>query len=134
MNPSESSLEITLPATREAPSMARDALWKMPEAAPRLSTRGPDLELLVSELVTNSVRHAGLPTSGPISMRVAIEAGYLRIEVSDPGKGFTLPGPVESDGVAESGWGLKLVDRLADGWGMARTDAGVTTVWFEMHL
>lgn len=134
MNPSESSLEITLPATHEAPSMARDALWKMPEAAPCLHKRGPDLELLVSELVTNSVRHAGLPTSGPISMHVAIQAGYLRIEVSDPGKGFTVPSAVKPGDVAESGWGLKLVDRLADGWGMARTDAGVTIVWFEMHL
>lgn len=127
-------MEITLPATREAPSMARDALRKIPEAAPCLHKRGPDLELLVSELVTNSVRHAGLPTSGLISMHVAIQAGYLRIEVSDPGKGFTLLTAGEPREVAESGWGLKLVERLADGWGMARTYAGVTTVWFEMHL
>ncbi|HEV7864381.1 MAG TPA: ATP-binding protein, partial [Acidimicrobiia bacterium] len=91
-------------------------------------------ELLVSELVTNSVRHAGLPTEACIEFSVRASAEVLMVEVADAGQGFdhTSPRPRSVAGVAEaSGWGLFLVDRIADRWGAVQMD-GETRVWFEL--
>lgn len=86
--------------------------------------------LLVSELVTNALRHA----TGPIGVRlVRPEAvdGVLLVEVSDP-----LPDPPRERVAAledESGRGLQLVAHAARRWG---TRPGVTgkTVWFELSV
>jgi anti-sigma regulatory factor (Ser/Thr protein kinase) len=92
-------------------------------------------ELLVSELVTNSVRHAGLPEEACIEFSVRASAEVLMVEVADAGQGFdhtTAPRPPRSAGSAEpSGWGLFLVDRIADRWGAVQMD-GETRVWFEL--
>jgi anti-sigma regulatory factor (Ser/Thr protein kinase) len=85
-----------------------------------------DLRLLVTELVTNSVRHSG---AADVHLHVSVAAGRVRVEVSDAGRGF-MPAP-QAPGVERSGgWGLYLVDRLASRWGVARD--GLTRVWFEM--
>ncbi|EDY57611.1 ATP-binding protein [Streptomyces sp. SID5470] len=86
--------------------------------------------LLVSELVTNSLRHA----TGPIGVRLVRPEGIdgvLLVEVSDP-----LPDPPRArvaDLDDESGRGLQLVAHAADRWG---TRPGVTgkTVWFELSM
>ena len=89
-------------------------------------TLADDVALLVSELVTNSVRHAGARSGEPIGLHVAAWPRRVRVEVSDPGGGFAPREPrPRADGA--SGWGLYLVDRLADRWGAADG-----TVWFEM--
>jgi anti-sigma regulatory factor (Ser/Thr protein kinase) len=92
-------------------------------------------ELLVSELVTNSVRHAGLPTEASIEFSVRASAETLMIEVADAGRGFDHRSPARPLAVAgaeaASGWGLFLVDRIADRWGAAEAD-GETRVWFEL--
>ena len=92
-------------------------------------------ELLVSELVTNSVRHAGLPEEATIEFSVRASAEVLMVEVADAGQGFdhtTTPRPRAVAGMAEaSGWGLFLVDRIADRWGAVQMD-GETRVWFEL--
>lgn len=92
-------------------------------------------ELLVSELVTNSVRHAGLPDEASIEFSVRASAEVLMVEVADAGLGFdhtkavrprAVPGRAEP-----SGWGLFIVDRVADRWGAVQMD-GETRVWFEL--
>lgn len=92
-------------------------------------------ELLVSELVTNSVRHAGLPAEASIEFSVRASVETLMIEVADAGRGFDHHAPVPplavAGAVAASGWGLFLVDRIADRWGAAQVD-GETRVWFEL--
>jgi anti-sigma regulatory factor (Ser/Thr protein kinase) len=92
-------------------------------------------ELLVSELVTNSVRHAGLPGEACIEFSVRASAEVLMVEVADGGQGFdhsVTPRPRIVAGVAEaSGWGLFLVDQIADRWGAVQMD-GETRVWFEL--
>jgi anti-sigma regulatory factor (Ser/Thr protein kinase) len=87
------------------------------------------LRLLVSELVSNSVRHAGLKEDDLIRLSVWESAGRVRVEVTDLGGGFRprLPDP---DPLNPTGWGLYLVDRLADRWGVATNVE--TRVWFEM--
>ena len=93
-------------------------------------------ELLVSELVTNSVRHAGLPAEASIEFSVRASAEVLMVEVADAGRGFDheltpQPRRVEEGHADASGWGLFLVDRIADRWGAVQMD-GETRVWFEL--
>lgn len=91
-----------------------------------------DLRLLVSELITNSVRHARLRPGDRIRLQVEVSDRVIRVEVSDPGEGFgaSIPEP----GAREpGGWGLFLTERLADRWGVDR-DGEWTTVWLESDL
>jgi len=87
-----------------------------------------NLRLLVSELVTNAYRHGGLGAGQQIELRAWVRHGRIRVEVVDPGSGFRRPR--EPTPTEDSGWGLYLVEHIADRWGV---DAGGTTcVWFEL--
>src|SRR3954454_331496 len=83
--------------------------------------------LLVSELVTNSVRHSRA-ANGVIEVLACITPELVRIEVSDDGEGFDLTPICHDD--AEAGRGLELVQELADRWG--RPTGLRTSVWFEI--
>jgi two-component sensor histidine kinase len=83
----------------------------------------PRLSILVTELVTNAVRHGG----GSVRVRVEYEDGVVRGEVSDGGGGFDRAAELAIEGTADGGFGLKIVDRMADRWG---TEPGI--VWFEL--
>lgn len=86
--------------------------------------------LLVSELVTNSLRHA----TGPIGVRLMRPAdgdGPLRVEVSDPLPDPPLERTAEPDD--EGGRGLQLVACSARRWGTRQGRTG-KTVWFELAL
>lgn len=83
------------------------------------------VNLLVSELVTNSVLHAG---SAP-DIAVLLKPDAVRIEVSD--EGGTLPDVAEAAADATSGRGLALVEALASAWGVEDLPGG-KTVWFEV--
>jgi len=89
-----------------------------------------DLLLLVSELVTNAVRHGGVGPDG--SVRVEMHQGpeRMRVDVVDAGTGFERESIRPGDGAG--GWGLCLVERLSDRWGVGRTESG-TDVWFELR-
>ncbi|MGW0881212.1 ATP-binding protein [Streptomyces sp. NPDC002671] len=106
-------------------------------AAVRSQLHGWDLDclsdltaLLVSELVTNSLRHA----TGPIGVRLVCPAGLedtLLVEVSDP-----LPDPPRERAARpedESGRGLQLVAGSSRRWG-TRPGATGKTVWFELAV
>ncbi|WP_406136853.1 ATP-binding protein [Streptomyces sp. NBC_01089] len=118
--------EWTFPAEPDAVRVARRAVrdtlrtWELDGAFGDVAT------LLVSELVTNSMRHA----SGPIGVRVArLDQATLRVEVSDP-----LPDPPRERTAGpddEGGRGLQLVACSAQRWGTARGRSG-KTVWFEL--
>ena len=87
-----------------------------------------DASLCVSELVTNAVLHADHGSDAELRLDVEFGPdGSLRVEVRDAGRGFTPAEPSEGD---DSGWGLFLVDRLSDRWGVTCDDG--TCVWFEM--
>lgn len=90
-----------------------------------------DATLLVSELVTNAVRHAPRAGMPQIELRVKVDPERVRVVVSDPGAGFVaeprLPTASES-----SGWGLYLVDRIADRWGVITKNR--SEVWFEIDV
>ena len=85
------------------------------------------LRLLVTELVTNSVRHAG---AAAVELVVVVASKRVRVEICNPGEPFE-PRVGGAGRESESGWGLFLVDRLSDGWGMV-DEAGYQRVWFEI--
>jgi anti-sigma regulatory factor (Ser/Thr protein kinase) len=128
---SVASLEVELPVGVEAPGQAREALAPILRALDE--ERRFRIELLTSELVTNAVRHSRGWVTDPIRVRASAPGECLRIEVSDPGRSDDeLIRPIEPRrGENASGYGLWLLDRLADTWGVDRSHG--TTVWFEMR-
>jgi anti-sigma regulatory factor (Ser/Thr protein kinase) len=123
-------IEVRLPAEARSIASARRALARLSDLVPRGTL--DDARLLVSELVTNSVRHARAP-GGPIEVRAAVDGTTLRVEITDRGPGFEPPPPRAPSTVEASGWGLYLVERVADRWGTTSAD-GRTCVWFELDL
>lgn len=86
--------------------------------------------LALTEVVTNSVKHARLRPSQLIDVEFALRAALLRIEVTDDGVGFpppaTSPAPGSPGG---GGWGLWMINRLTDRWGVDFSHS--TLVWLE---
>lgn len=120
-------IDVQLPPTPDSPGKARHALDRLSGEIPPSVLE--DIRLLVSELVTNSVRHAGLGSGAWIGLRVEVRPRIVRVEVSDPGPGFE-PGDVTPSIYQDSGWGLYLVGQVADRWGIRRRPE--TVVWFEI--
>jgi two-component sensor histidine kinase len=85
--------------------------------------REGDLALVISEIVTNAVRHAGLGPEDEIEIVGDFRGDGVRVTVRDGGKGF-VRGARSKDG----GWGLEIVERLADDWGLEKG-----AVWFELR-
>jgi integral membrane sensor domain MASE1/anti-sigma regulatory factor (Ser/Thr protein kinase) len=122
------AISVELEPGPRCPADARAALAPLESAVPSIAFM--DLSLLVSELVTNSVRHAHLAPRDLIRLHVETSQRMLRVEVSDPGEGFAADIP-EMPARGPGGWGLFLTERLADRWGVDRKD-GWTTVWLEL--
>jgi anti-sigma regulatory factor (Ser/Thr protein kinase) len=119
-------LSRSFTADRAAPRAARQALDELNGQIPR--DLKDDIRLLVSEVVTNSVIHAQPEPPGEVVLNVWASDDVVRVVVTDRGPGFVaaeLP-----PGGDRSGWGLMMVDRLADRWGV-ELDHG-TEVWFEL--
>lgn len=118
-------IALTLAPVPESIPIARHTLDRLADALenPTLD----NLRLLVSEVVTNSVRHS--TSEGTVELRVTVNPYRVRVEVEDHGPGFD---PTLADDSLErsSGWGLLLVDRLAARWGVV--SSLTTTVWFEL--
>jgi anti-sigma regulatory factor (Ser/Thr protein kinase) len=88
-----------------------------------------DVRLLVSELVTNSVQHAAVGADDSIVLELSFSDERVRVDVRDSGPGFEPPAAPPPDD-AEAGWGLFLVEQLADSWGVGEGGHGV---WFEIR-
>ena len=114
----------------ETPTLARHQLDRWLPASLGEGDRGA-LRLLVSELVTNCVRHAKVTGDAPVELAVRVAGGTIRVEVHDGGTGFTAPRTPRPRG-ADGGYGLYLVERMATRWGVD-TRVG-TRVWFELDL
>jgi anti-sigma regulatory factor (Ser/Thr protein kinase) len=124
----EQGLEFHLTGGPHAGAEARRAIVAANGFLPT-SVRA-DLLLLVTELVSNAVRHSGAGPEQSVRVLLRLRRELIRVEVIDPGRSFTRadarPAPHET-----GGWGLFLVDRLATRWGVTRRAAG-TSVWFEI--
>jgi PAS domain S-box-containing protein len=122
----EAVVERRFPSEPHAAAGARRALDLIAQRLGRSTLE--NAKLLVSELVTNAVRHGPHRTGAEVRLRASVRPDALRVEVVDEGAGF-VPPPA-SGLLAVGGWGLVLVERVADRWGIQ--DGGPTRVWFEL--
>ena len=106
--------------------------WRLDARATRCARRSAaSCPTRGSELATNSFRHAGRD-GGEISLEADVDDDCVRLLVCDEGAGFAdaeaLPQPDIRKG---AGFGLRLVDKLSDRWGIRHTDG--FCVWFEVQ-
>lgn len=124
----DNGFDLGLPGGPAAASTARQALGQLPGDFDE-ALMGT-MRLLVTELVTNSVRHS---QAHSISVKAVVRGSSIWLEVSDEGPGFDIQGALhEGAHRDESGWGLFLVEQLANRWGVRRED-GATNVWLELQ-
>jgi anti-sigma regulatory factor (Ser/Thr protein kinase) len=115
---------------KPAPSAATQARTEVTERlASRLAASVlEDVRLLVTELITNALRHGKLTPGDRVSVKASVDDDVVRLEVRDPGNNGEIaprePGP------RGGGYGLYLVDRLTKRWGVDRRDG--TVVWCEL--
>ncbi len=88
------------------------------------------VQLVASELATNSIRHAALAPNNQISLSVAVSAGAVHGRVCDPGSGFEAGSEPRPRPGQRGGWGLPIVESISDRWGVERNSR--SCVWFEI--
>ena len=120
--------ELHVPAGPIAPTLARASVRTAAAGLP--DDAAADLALLVTEVVTNAVRHAAQGSIDDVIVRVAAD-DRVRVEVVDPAPTFDPPVRGEPFENRPSGWGLFLLDRLASAWGVVPEGRG-KKVWFEL--
>ena len=121
------AISLSLPALPSSVTKARSEVTR--RLAQRITTGAlEDVRLLITELITNALRHSGITSGDQIGVKAELTDGTVRIEVHDPGR----DGPVEvrKPGVRGGGYGLFLVERLTNQWGVERRNG--TTVWAEL--
>jgi len=92
-----------------------------------------DARLVVSELVANSLRYARPLDDHTIRVGWSMRSDVLRLSVTDGGSTTSAPSPRQPSEMATGGRGLKIVQTLAERWGVDRKN-GATTVWAELAL
>ena len=121
-----SALRRILPPTAESASVARWLVNDLLRGVVDEDTRDT-AALLTTELVSNAIRH----TRDELVISVALDAGRLRVGVSD--SSHRRPQLVQVGSRDTSGRGLHLVEAMADRWGVDPDDRGLgKTVWFEL--
>ena len=125
-------LIVNQPASPTAAKAARQMIGSM---TPNVSqSKRHDLMLLATEVVNNAVVHASQrgEANGDIRVEIAVSEARMHLAVRDRGAGFEIPAPPEPAGDEQvGGWGLYIVDAIADEWGI---DRDPTTVWLEVAL
>jgi anti-sigma regulatory factor (Ser/Thr protein kinase) len=115
----------------EASLAARQALVERDGELPAAVRQ--DVLLLLTELVTNAVRHGGVDSRRPVRVEVRRWRRLVRVEVADRGAGFSAVPSPRRPRDEPGGWGLFLVERIADRWGVEHTSPGAC-VWFEIEF
>ncbi len=118
-----------LPADPAAPAMARRLLARLDDELPEAMR--DDLRVVVTELVTNSLRHSSIQPGDRIELTVEASPGNVHVTVSDPGPGFVAsPSPTRL--LDTGGRGLLIVGELCSDWGV-RASPGGCSVWCTME-
>lgn len=129
----EKRAETEIPVSRTVAAEARQ--WVSDLGRDLDTTSREIITLMLSELVSNSVRHGGLSPDDHVDIRVTRRDGVIRVEVHDEGQGFDLthvyPPGKRTDPAHDHGYGLQLVDAMSARWGV--DPSRPTTVWFEFE-
>jgi anti-sigma regulatory factor (Ser/Thr protein kinase) len=120
---------VVLPGGEQAAGRARRVLTEHLGSA-LLPERLADLQLLVTEIVANSVRHGGVGEDGEIDLSVMVSERVVRVELRDTGiqADPRLRTPDLSGG---GGFGMVLVQRMSERWGVDHEPQVV--MWFELR-
>ena len=118
------AVERTLELTPTAPATARRLAGDVAQDADARAR----LELILSELVTNSVVHASGEPGAELRVRLRCDSEVIRGEVCGPGPEFEWA-PHDPDLEEPGGLGLMIVDHLSERWGISRNS--LVCVWFE---
>ena len=122
---------VELPATRGAPGMARAWATAASVASSLTKAEHADVKLVISELVTNAVRHVTYgPGENMVSLALGVATLRLRIEVCDRGTGFLIERVDPPAPHAPDRRGLLIVDAIALRWGASR--GARHCVWTEI--
>jgi anti-sigma regulatory factor (Ser/Thr protein kinase) len=121
------SAVVLLPYTPSSVAVARRRLTADLVSAGIFEPAVGDAALVVSELLSNAIRHAAPPPGSQVRVTWTLSDGALRIAVSDAGAG-SLPRLTRATLSAPGGRGLGIVESLSSQWGVRRDD-GETTVW-----
>jgi len=121
-------MELRLPC--EVASIGSARRLAIDFAGDRLSdVKLDDFALMVSEVVSNAVRHGSPEADGNIGLRLEGDQDALRVVVTDGGQVFAIdPGSLDPD--RNESFGLLLVDKLADRWGYSLD--GKKAIWLEV--
>ena len=119
-----SSMSLQTGWSAAAPRLARQATREWLTDVPCPNALVEDALLVVSELTTNALIHAG----SAAKIVALFDDGWLRFEVHDEDP---VPPQLHDQPDGSGGWGLRVVDALADGWGSVPTSSG-KLVWAEM--
>ena len=124
------ALELSLALDRRAPAAARAAVadgLRDQVAASVLA----GVQLVVSELVADGVRHSGASAAASVVVRVRLTGAVVRVELEYPGRGGAIA-PDRPDLAGGGGFGLKVVRSLSERWGLERIAAGGVCVWAQL--
>jgi anti-sigma regulatory factor (Ser/Thr protein kinase) len=124
------SAAVLLPYTPSSVAEARHRLVSDLAAAGIYEPVAGDAALVVTELLSNAIRHAAPLPGAQVRVTWTLDHDAVRVAVSDAGDG-PLPHVTEPAPGAPGGRGLGIVETLADRWGVLR-DNGETTVWAQL--
>ncbi|WP_281244979.1 ATP-binding protein [Lentzea albida] len=113
-----------LPLGRQRPSLAAVRRWVRLELMGEDADAVADVLLVVNELVSNAYRY----TSEPSFLRVVVEIKKIRVEIAHDARAHP---PLRKVSRPQRGYGLVLVARLSDRWGVDRAHGG-TVVWADL--
>lgn len=124
-------VEQAISAGPQAPATARRVITAA--LAERVSEPVlANARLVISELVTNSVRHSGMPAGDEVVVRLRMWRDHCRFEVEDAGHDGVIA-PRAPDPDKARGMGLNLVQSLSERWGLVRAAEGPTRVWAQLQ-
>ena len=121
-------IDLRLAPNPEVLTTARHALDRLADLL--VPEKLEEVRLVVSELVANSILHAGLSPNDRISLSISVSGGSVHGRVCDPGPGFEVPSEPGPRADLSGGWGLPIVEKISDRWGVDRDNQ--VCVWFEI--
>ncbi|MGH8892618.1 MAG: ATP-binding protein [Actinomycetes bacterium] len=127
----DTSVSVSVPHERTGVGIARHALADQLDAAGVAPDDRDDAMLVLSELVSNAVKHAAPLPSGEITVRWQVADDLLHIEITDGGGAGTRPTASMAALSALGGRGLDIVRTVSTQWGVTEAEDGVT-VWAEV--
>jgi anti-sigma regulatory factor (Ser/Thr protein kinase) len=124
-------VEARVPLDVRAAAGARDIVEQV--LAERVASSVLErLKLVVSELVTDSVRHSDVSAAGHAEIRVGVVDGGIWLEVEDPGRDGVVAQRAAHTPTGDNGFGLHIVQALSERWGSERFTTGGTRSWAQL--